>query len=248
MAKMREYLKKNLTQVVSDYATDGGEVMLWALKRMMQSDRATEAQKQGFLRSDAALAIVIITDEQDICYDYKSGEIPVYDVDKLEAPAKKKLCAGVTPESVHAAVKSIKGEMPILYSGVIYFDPATYVKNGENELAHGIIDLVDHTQGVKIDIASGNYVQGLSQVGRLATVKLNLLTDYTLARTGIDSNSIQVWVDGRESSFVYRANTNEVHLNDPGVAQSIVDLRYCLMPEEGGSGGGGVPGGGVIGI
>jgi len=39
------------------------------------------------MRPDAALAIVFVSDENDICYRYPASITPVVDGDKLEAPA-----------------------------------------------------------------------------------------------------------------------------------------------------------------
>jgi hypothetical protein len=188
---------------------------------------------------------VFVSDEQDICAEFPVGWNPVPDAQRSEDAAKARICSGITPNSVHELVRSVKGDMPYLFSAVIYHDMATWIRRDENEIGFGMMELVQNTNGVLIDLANGDYSAGLSMTGRLATMKLDLLADFTLARPNIDPASIKVWVDGVVEDFVYSSNTNEVHVSDPGRARSIVDINYCL--KQSGCVGMGC-GGGPIGI
>lgn len=228
MTQIRSDLRANLTSVRTDSATDGGEAMLYSLTQGLKGQRLSDSKNLGFFREDAALAVVFVSDEQDICAEFPAGWTPVPDPQRSEAGAKARLCSGITPSSVHELVRSVKGDMPYLFSAVIYHDLATWIRHDENEIGFGMLELVQSTNGVLIDLANGEYSAGLSMAGRLATVKLDLLSDFTLARPNIEPATIQVWVDGAVKDFVYSANTNEVHVNDPGMARSIVDINYCL--------------------
>ncbi len=232
LTQIRSDLRANLTQIRTDAGTDGGEAMLYSLTQGLQGQLLADSQALGFFRADAALAVVLLSDEQDICAEFPEGVTPVPDAQNSEVPAKARICAGITPESVHALVKKVKNGMPYLFSSIIYSNPETYVASGENEIGYGLLELTRNTGGVLIDIASGEYSQGLSEAGRLATVKLDLLADFTLARREIDPASLRVWVDGLVAGFAYSANTNEVHVNDPGIARSVVDIHYCLQPQS----------------
>ena len=63
------------------------------------------------------------------------------------------------------------------------------------------------------------------------TGKLELITDFTLARTNVDPMTIDVKVDGQVTDYTYTAATNEVHVGEPGIALSVVDISYCLKQE-----------------
>jgi hypothetical protein len=93
------------------------------------------------------------------------------------------------------------------------------------------MEIVEATQGVSTEINNGDYAQGLAEMGKLATRKLNLLLDFTLARANIDPASIGARVDGAAVEFTYDAASNDVHLASGGGALSVVDIDYCLNPE-----------------
>ncbi len=244
MTQIRADLRANLTSVRTDSGTDGGEAMMYSLTRGLTGTRITDSKALGFFRDDAALAVVFVSDEQDICADFPVGWNPVPDAQHSEDGAKARLCSGINPNSVHELVRNVKGDMPYLFASVIYHDMATWVHNNENEIGFGMMELTTSTNGVLIDLANGDYSAGLSMAGRLATQKLDLLSDFTLARPNINPDSIKVWVDGVREDYVYSSNTNEVHVGQPGIARSIVDINYCLKSACVGLG----CGGGVIGI
>jgi hypothetical protein len=245
VSQIRSHLSYNLTHVASDVYSDGGEEGLFALKSALTGAKLDAIKAQGFVRDEAALAVVFVSDEQDICYDYPAGVAGVRDPDGYETSSKARDCAGVTPESVQAAVKTAKGVAPYLIGGVLYNNEATYVRQGENELGYGYLDLIRLVSGISVDMAGSSYTEGLAQLGSLARVKLELLSDFTLARPEIDPESIRVYVDGIVTDFSYTATTNEVHVSDPGIARSVVELSYCKKPQ---GCTGPTCGGGVIGI
>ena len=61
---------------------DGGETGLFSLNKAMGNDEYQVAQDLGFFRDDAALVVIFVADEQDICAEYPDGILPVPDPDK----------------------------------------------------------------------------------------------------------------------------------------------------------------------
>ena len=230
LAQIRAHLVANLTHVSSDWHGDGGEEAMYSLLYGLTHGKLTSSRAKGFFREDAALAVVFIADENDICAKYPEGVVPVYDGDKLEAPAYARDCAGVTPEAVITALKQLQGDRPLLVSGIVYNNHDTYPRDGENEYGYGYMEMIALNGGISVDMADSEYVTGLADIGKLASIKLNLVADFTLARTDIDTSSIDVLVDGADAEFVYTALTNEVHVNNPGIARSVVDINYCMTP------------------
>lgn len=239
LPQIREYLRQRMLNVATEWQTDGGEAGLFSLHKALTPAKLAESQGRGFFRSDAALAVVFVADENDICAEYPSGVTPVPDLDQLEGPARQTYCVqpGVTAASVLQEVKTHQGERPLLISGIIYNNPQTVVGGGENEVGYGYTDIIALANGVSIDLANGDYTTGLGQIGTLATIRLQLVFDFTLANANVNAATLEVEVDGVPAQFNYMPLTNEVHIPQPGGAESVVDIYYCL---NSGSGGGGI--------
>ncbi len=249
-AQIRTQLRNNLTGSATDWSTDGGEAGLYSLSYGLTGPRLQSIKQQGFLRDEAALAVVFISDENDICARYPAGVQRVFDPEYLELPAFTQYCGNVTHESTVNLVKSVKGDKPVLISGIVYSDRDHVPSGGENEYGWGYMDAIQYALGIAVNMANGHFDQGLASIGQLVSRSLTLITEITLARPEIDPASIHVYVDGVESTFQYQSLTNVVRLLQPGHAQSIVDVNYCLVPAGGGTGGGctGVGCGGGIGV
>jgi len=229
---IRDGLYDKLYNAPGDNETDGGEVGLYSLHKALNTPALlSEAQMEGMFRSNAALSVVFVADENDICARYPDGVTPVYDGNRKEPGAFNKYCADVTAESVSSSLTSVNGSMPLLVSGIVYEDPATVPSGGENEVGYGYIDVIDGMGGLVIDLADGDYDAGLADIGSLASIKVNLNTDFTLGRTDLDVGSIDVQVDGTSVTYSYAPLTNSVFLPDPGQALSVIDINYCLNEE-----------------
>lgn len=229
VSTIREHLRYNLTQVSDDRFGDGGEESFYSFSYGLEKGPLTSSRAHGFFREDAALAVVFISDENEICYVYPQGVKRVPDPEGLELSAFKRDCAGISHLSVRDKIKQLQGDRPYLVGAIIY-NTNNYPRSGENEFGYGYADLVELTHGVSVDMATGHYVEGLSRIGTLASVKLRLVTDFTLARKDIDLTSLKVFVDGKESVYAYNEQLNEVHLEQPGESRSVVDINYCMKP------------------
>jgi hypothetical protein len=222
-------LHDKLTRSPSDGYSDGGEMGLSSLIRSFDSDRLSEWKDAGFFREDAAFALVFISDENDICADYPLGVDPVPDGQGIEPIRKANDCDGITPQAALDLVKAEKGDLPTVISGIVYDDVESYPRHNENEYGYGYIDMIELASGLSVDLASGEYADGLSNIGTLATQKLNLITEYELGKPAdeVDASSIEVRVDGNLVGYNYVAETNTVHLDSAGGALSTVDTLYC---------------------
>jgi len=244
--EIRNYLKFKMSRVISDGESDGGEEGLFSLSRAFESKHLEDMQDYNFLREDAALAIVFIADENDICARYPDGVTPVYDPDRAEGPAFVRDCEFVTPESVLAQIREHQQDRPLLISGIIYNQQSQFPSGGENEIGYGYLEMINLANGVSIDLAGGHFNEGLAQIGILATKKLNLITEFELSKSNVDSNSIKIFVDRSPVPFNYVQQLNEVHLiGEAGTEHSEVLIAFC--PAAGGGSdeeGGGTSSGG----
>lgn len=231
---IQKHLRSNLTQGPSEYVSDGGEMGLLSLHKAIQGDNLKLNRNYGFFREDAALAVVFISDEQDICWDYPKDVTPVFDGDRLEAPAKAKFCtladgSKITPNRVLQDVKNFLGSRPVIFAAITYNESSFIPKIGENEIGYGYNELVKASAGgILVDMASGRFSEGLAEIGAHSQSKMNLITDYKLSKSPVAMDSIRVSVDGLAVSSSFQPITNEVHVADPGSALSHVTIEYCL--------------------
>lgn len=235
LSDIRAILRQRMANVATENETDGGEVGLYSLSRALDSDKLAESKGLGFFREDAALALVFVADENDICARYPEGVTPVYDPDRKEIPAFNKYCQQLTPESTYLKIRDHQGQRPLLVSGIIYFEESKFPADGENEIAYGYTDIIRANNGLMVDLAGGRVYEGLAQIGSLVTKKLNLITEYPLDNRGreIDESTIQAEIDGVGVPFKFEHLVSELHLTGyAGLENSEVYISYCLKPSQ----------------
>lgn len=224
-------LQTIMLNTVADQGSAGGEEGMVALNRAIEPDRVAEGRALGFYRTNAALAIIFIADENDVCAVYPPGVIPVRNTDGSEAVARARDCPG-TPPSISAAglvakVREFQGTRPFTINGVIYNDLATVPTGAEKEYGYGYVDVIRTANGVSIDLARPPYSSGLAAMGSLVTTQLNLITDVKITYRDMDTTTLRVKVDGRPAVFDWQEALWSVHLVEPGVSRSRVDINYC---------------------
>lgn len=227
---LRYWLVKKITNPPSDYHADGGEEGLYSLQRSFDNGMRDSNRAHGFYRTDAALAVVFISDENDLCARYPEGVTRVYDPDKLEIPAFKRDCANITPENTLQRLREFQAGRPLLVSGILYRPDLPYPKVGENEAGYGYLEMIEQANGLVVDLAGKKMNEGLRAIGALATKRLHLMTEFKLAHVSspIDVDSLRVSVDGAASEFDYQESSFTVRLTGPaGQERSQVSIRYC---------------------
>jgi hypothetical protein len=230
LATVRAQLRTKLTSVVGDADSDGGEEGLYSLGlSMIDNVRFTAAQTQGFFRADAALAVVFISDENDICAIYPSGVTPVVDPDGKEVTAKARDCTDVTTQNVYLALKGRKDDKPLLVSSLIYTPTTPFNMVDENEIGYGYKEITESSMGLMVPLGGTNaeIAQGLGNIGSLANSQLTLITKHTIRRAGQISN-VSVKVDNSIVPFNFDSAIREVQLSNPGQAGSAVEVNYCV--------------------
>ncbi len=220
-------LVKSLTHMQGDYFSDGGEEGLYSLNRSLDNGKLNSIQAHGMLREDAALAILFIADENDICFNYPKDLVPVRDPDKLEESAFKRDCKGITPESVYSKLVSHMKDRPLLISGIIYTDNLTLNKDGENEVGHGYLDLINLNKGNAIDLANSSYLEGLKSIGNLTSQRLQLFDRIELEHTqNLNPDSLKVDIDSKSVEAIIE-DENVLLIGDLGSAGSEIKISYC---------------------
>jgi hypothetical protein len=182
----------------------------------------------GFFRTTAALAVVLVTDENDICAPY-ANMTTMPGMTSAEKSIRNRDCSGgIATGDVIAKVKAIQGDRPLMFGAVAHKSQGYKDSSGNDGYGWGTLEVTEATGGVSTEINDGDYTEGLANMGRLATVKLNLILDYTLAHADVDSSTLQAFVDGVSVGMTYDPAGNDIHLNSGGTALSVVDINYCL--------------------
>jgi hypothetical protein len=246
-----------------------GEALLLSVYDAI-TDKAKLSQimrNEHFFRSDAALNVVFITDEQDVCYDYKkesqktgvnieptkkiikvvtrdkkgrvTGQKEKHGVDPFEADFFEKVCSKAVKTNagkssrplvvgdVHQALLGLMGKRRLILSGIGYkTENIPVAVEDENEMARGIIDLVEHLGGGKVaDLAAvnrnspdGSFAPLLKFLGESANsqIRYGNLWNCTskMHPDAINSSSVEVSILGRNAERLasFYGNKNEVEL------------------------------------
>ncbi len=223
-------LNQKLKNPAVDNYSDGGEMGLYSLERALDQN-LEEIQDQGLFRDDAALLIIFVADEQDICFEYPDHIQMVVDPQNKEPTAKAQYCSGISPQSVLNKIKAVQGSRPLVLGGVIYNNNNTMPINGENEIGYGYKEIVELAGGITVDLASGDYGDGLQRLGNLATASIEAENIFNLKTSNIDLASVQVTVNGVEVGYSYLSETNQIQLSEERDPFSVARLEYCQKKE-----------------
>lgn len=238
ITEIKTHLKTKMQNPHGDNETDGGELGLYSFLKATEGSKLADNQASDFFRSDAALALIFVADEQDICAEFPEGVIPVVDPQGGEDRSLKKYCQDnegnyiITPQLVVDRVKDIQGTTPYIIGGVLYKSNETMPKVGENEIGYGYIDAVNLSGGLTVDMANGDYADGLSKLGKLATVSIKPANDFNLNTDKVNPESIEVLVNNLSVPFTYNAELNQVHLTNERDAFSVAKVKYCDKEEK----------------
>lgn len=237
-AQIQSDLKKTLGNIVADVDEANGEAMLYSLQNGLSASHLSESRGLGFFRDSAALSIVFLSDENDICFrpelrGYTGFPDYVPSIGNIESVADQKYCAGVTFTNVISSVRQIKGTHPIAFAAITHIDPARVPQGAtlEDSIGHGLIELVQATpDGVLLDIGDASYSSGLTKLADVVSTNLNLRTVFQLSDSSmLISQSVGTLVDGKSISSRYNSNTGTVAISgiDAGRAGSLVEVQAC---------------------
>jgi hypothetical protein len=227
---LRAHLHRKLTEYSTDWDldSDGGEEGLYSTLQLLSGGNLSKARSQGFFRSDAALAVIFIADENDICAVYPTGVTPVPDPEGREAKARARDCGSISAGGVLSRLAEVKGEMPLVVSGVMYTDAGHVPAGPENEVGYGYTDIIALANGVSVDMShAGDIAAGVGRIGGTSAQEMLLYHDFDLTHESVAEESIKVSVDGAPTAHVYTRETRTVHLTQAGSFGSQVTIDYC---------------------
>jgi hypothetical protein len=223
-------LKRKMLNLPTDHSDAQGEVGLLGLYRSLVDQSAKKAmEREGFLRRDAALAVVFVADENDACYDYKKdGGTPNYDGSGKRDPHEQrtfdticKLGGGVqlTPALVMKALEQAKGGMPLILTGILYTSNNIPKKSDkyapENEMGRGYLDVIALGNGEAVNLAEHNFGSALARLGGYSQFRMEF-NDTMLCRSSVnpdtmDLKSFSVTVSSKLGSRKFSSSCRKGH-------------------------------------
>jgi hypothetical protein len=227
---LRAQLGRKLTGYSTDWDldSDGGEEGLYSTLQLLSGGNLSQARSQGFFRSDAALAVIFIADENDICAEYPAGVTPVPDPEGREAKARARDCGSISAAGVLNRLVDVKGDMPLVVSGVMYSDAGHVPAGLENEVGYGYTDIIALANGVSVDMSHvGDIAAGVGRIGETSAGEMLLYHDFKLTHDSVAEESIKASVDGALTAHAYTRETRTVHLFQAGSFGSQVAIDYC---------------------
>jgi len=238
--RTEEYLEHALTCTPLEFAATNGEALMLSLKKSLSDKRMAEIKSQGFFRDGAALSVVFISDENDVCFDPREHgytKAPDYksSLFGLEDYAKKKYCGGLTPESLLAELQSAFPGRKISIGNIVHTDPAFVNQCGEDAIGHGFLELASKLpDSINMDIKNGDFDHGLGRLATVSSVQLALMTSFDLGMDPkINPDSIIVRVDGTRVNHTFDVDTQRVQIDgkDAGIALSQIDISACPLED-----------------
>jgi hypothetical protein len=235
-------LENTLRNTRADVDEANGEMPTYSFLRSLETDRLAEIRGQGFYRDNAALSVIFVSDENDICYSPKAHgytTFPDYvpSAQNTEDKAFQKYCEPLLAQSsnlaelVPAKAQAAWGSKAVSLGGIIYQDAKTIPQGSEQSIGHGILELVQSSLNhVLIDLASSDYSAGLAKLGEIVSQQLELLTHFVLdGDSAIRENTISVTVDNQLVDFQYDTQSRNVTIGatSAGQAGSVIDISAC---------------------
>lgn len=242
---IRAALATTLAQEVADADEANGEMLLYSFNRALQSDRYAEARALGFFRPDAALSVVFISDENDVCFQPQLNGFTAFpdyvpSTRGFETTAFNRYCvdrAGtplITADRVLSAARARKGENPLSFGAIAHVDPGRVpnAAGSEDAIGHGFLELVRGTPaGLMLELADVAYTAGLARLGTIVRTSLNLKSVFALDNTsGVRPESVRVLVDRALVAARYDKATGTVELapEQAGHAGSTIEVSGCM--------------------
>lgn len=221
-AQIQSYLDMKLSQVATDPDSGGGEEGMFSLFNGITTPALLAAsQAQDFFRTQAALAVVFVSDRRDICAVVPAG-VPA-ETDPVKIDARIRDCEGLTAAGLTNRLHVLKGSLPVQVSAITYADaPAP----ADNEIGYGYTDMVALNAGVAIDIANDDIAQGLSSIAELSGQQMEIQYEFTLENDNIDPNKLVVTVNGEQVPYTLSGNTVTITSEIP--AGAVVVIAYCV--------------------
>lgn len=234
------YLRKSFS-AATEYTdlTGAGEALFYSLYYAAGAN-AKDIQKQGFFRPDAALQVMLMSDDAEIGFKYPSRQPwnlpPKCNYIHHESVRKSHyLPRGISTETTFRALQRLKGDLPLTTNAFVNITKEDILVDNSMDAeciydspGFGYFDLVKKSGGVLYSIHRDRG-EGLARTAKLLRTRLALLHDFKLSKPAdqVDAATIEAKVDGALRAHTYNPLTSMVSLVDAGKAGSQITIRHC---------------------
>lgn len=235
----------------SNGVSDGGELLVANLYAALSSENLARAASMGAYGSGNILNIHFVGDENDIC---TKGQVEDYDKlpsgQSREDYARERNCGHLNvnaqgySQTLFDRLKSINdsGNAQVHVTGFIYTNNSTIPRSGardENEVGHGMLELINATNGKAYDLAllgsQQNQETGATSLAQHINVSSELYPsiklDEELSLARIDRHRTAVYVDGQQVSYRTDSRANTMYLYGCPMDGRRVRIHYCRQPQ-----------------
>ena len=209
---------------------NGGEALMFSLYHSIQGNFLTENRGHGFYREDAALSVIFLSDENDICSRYP-GHFPnhqfenVLGRDDTEEEEALLFCEGITTDNVLTSLKNFKGDQPLTISGLL---------SGNDNPGYRKL-IADHGAGAVLNVEDNNYDELFPKITETIEdeVPPTRTVEVTLDASPVSIEDIEVFLEtlaGKQTvSFDYNDTSNIVSVTvEEGVVGTLYVEYYAL--------------------
>ena len=218
-----------------------GEASFYSLNYAITSQLAAN-QRAGFFRPDAVLAVVFMSDEQELGFPFPVRQGPgipprCADEEYWENRFKRDYYDNqkLTVDVLADRLKRLKGEVPVTTHAFVNITREDlFRRNSPNasclidSLGYGYFEMIQRTKGVLWSLQNDR-VQGMIRIGQSVGDSLDLIKDFRLSKPAdrVDPATIKAFVDNRRVSHTYTPATNIVRLEDSGTFGSKIKIDHC---------------------
>ncbi len=232
--------------------SDGGELMTANLLAALKPSNRSRAAQLGAYGNGNILNVHFVGDENDIC---TPGQVP--DENKIKNPetgktttreeyARYKHCGMMDvngqgySQTLFNELQAINqsGEARVHLTGFIYTGEHAVPRDGENEVGHGMLELIQASGGRAYDLAALSGQDSYNKAGASLASHINregeLYVRYQLKNQNevvslgqIDRKKTAVFVDGRETSYRTDSQNNYIYVNNCPQDAKRVKIKYC---------------------
>ncbi|NUM88463.1 MAG: fibronectin type III domain-containing protein [Bdellovibrionales bacterium] len=236
---IQQSLHRTFVDAMKTSDAASGEALFHGLYRAVTKG-ASASQKAGFFRADAALAVVFVSDEQEIGFPFPNPQAPGLPP-RCDAAYEDDLRGnwyvdkGIDLEVTYQAVKRLKGDMPLSMHAIVNITADDLFRRNPKEakclydsLGYGYFDMVKKAGGVLFSIQEDT-AQALQKIGRHTSQTLNYVLDFRLGwpAANVDPASILAKVNGGVTAHVYDAAANVVRVDGAAIPYADIEISYC---------------------
>ncbi len=222
--QIQKSLFSSLACLPFDITPGGGEYLFRSFFRATHGKRLATLKKGGFLRTDAHLSVVFVSDENDICYcpkahgysqfpDYVGSVVGQEELGYAMYCTDKKDKEKFSPEHVKKHLTHLKGAGNFTVGTIVHI-AKDKVRNhflSEDSIGHGFLELsaLATPKSHNIEITDASYATGLRELAQIGSFG-GIFTRFDLGLlTPIEESSLFVTVDQAEVGFEKEVSADE---------------------------------------